>query len=476
MGKLAKLGLVLVGSVVAVGGAYYGWRATRPREIRVCAVTDYSYRQRANWEDSIANRLKEVNRIFAGTKIVWTLMGNTVTIDPTSAAGSLDQRRTALDDALECHGDLKLSYTGLAAGNRSGSVNPFSRSLVVVDRPDKSDAENARYLAHALAGEFGAQVEPAGSNTIMTEPPESDTLSPKTVTLIRELRDYPFAEGIHGLTPEWSNRAMKAIAASMPDKVTNSTLQANRVMALALANERQLEPALPYLREALKIEPGNATVRAELAGALAQLSQASEALKEITEAVRLAPNNATLRAGYANVLARAGDPEAGIDELRKAIEMSPNSLLFRLSLGATLFREAGRVDEAIAAFKEAVKVEPASQFASTTLERAESQKQTFQEEVTRKRAEAAQAPVTFTKLFVLANAELWAGNFDAAAKAFERAAETDKTNGRARAGLAAVRYLRKDYAAAWREVKASRAANFEPPASLLIALRRKQPE
>jgi cytochrome c-type biogenesis protein CcmH/NrfG len=100
----------------------------------------------------------------------------------------------------------------------------------------------------------------------------------------------------------------------------------------------------------------------------------------------------------------------------------------------------------------------------------------YQENAARMRAEAGKSPVTFGKLYLLGNAEMWAGNMDAAAKAFERAAEADKSNGRARAGLAAVKYLRKDYAAAWREVKASRAANFEPPAPLLLALQRKEPQ
>jgi Tfp pilus assembly protein PilF len=80
------------------------------------------------------------------------------------------------------------------------------------------------------------------------------------------------------------------------------------------------------------------------------------------------------------------------------------------------------------------------------------------------------------KYFQLGNAEMWAGNLESAGKAFEKASETDKSNGRARAGLAAVKYLRKDYSGAWREVKASRAGNYEPPAPLLVALKRKQPE
>lgn len=476
MGKLGKLGAIVLACGLAGGAARYGWKATRARQIRVCAVTDYAYRQRPNWEESVAARLREVNRIFGPLKIEWVLMDNKVPLDPTAAGGSLDQRRVSLADALECHGDVKLSLTGVQAGKRTGSVNAFSRSLIVVDAPGKSDTENARQLAHSLANLFGAPIEPAGSNSIMTEPPESDAFSPKTAALIRSLRDYPFGAGIEGLTPEWSNRALKAIQAAMPEKTANPAAQANRALALALGNERKMDLALPYLREAQKLDPNNAYARAELAGALAQLSQASEALKEISEAVRLAPNDATLRAGYANVLARAGDPEAGIDEMRKAVEMAPNNLLFRVALASSLMREAGKIDEAIEAFREAVKVDPNSQFAVQALERAQGQKAKFLEDAARRRAEAAQAPVTFAKLLAHGTAELWAGNYDAATRAFEKAVEVEKANGRARAGLAAVRYLRKDYAGAWKEVKASRAVSFEPPAPLVSALKRKQPE
>ena len=57
----------------------------------------------------------------------------------------------------------KNEIEGIARDTRATTAG-----MVVVDRPDKSDVENGRVLAHSLAGLFGAQIEPQGSNTIMS--------------------------------------------------------------------------------------------------------------------------------------------------------------------------------------------------------------------------------------------------------------------------------------------------------------------
>src|SRR5688572_20531832 len=207
MRKLGKMILVLLAGAIAVAGVRWGWRATRPREITVCAFSDYAFRKRPNWEESIVARFREANRVFRDVKVSWKL-NSSGTVDPTGSVGTIDQRRAALPKSAKCEADVVLSFTGLQPGKRFGSVGAFSRSAIVVDQPDKSDAENAWVLIHALAAFFGAPVEAAGSGTVMTEPPESDRFSSKTAALIRNMRGYNFAAGIDGLTPEWSGRAL----------------------------------------------------------------------------------------------------------------------------------------------------------------------------------------------------------------------------------------------------------------------------
>jgi Tfp pilus assembly protein PilF len=268
---------------------------------------------------------------------------------------------------------------------------------------------------------------------------------------------------------------MAAIQAAAPEQAGKSGVHAHRTLALAFANERKLDLAIPHLREAVKSDPANVNVRAELGGALLQLSQIPEASKEMEEAVRLVPSDPTIRAAYGNVLAKSGDTEAGIRELVKAVELAPKVALFRITLGSALLREPGRLDAAIAMLQEAVRLEPESQLAAAALTRAEAQKRGTLETVAKLRQEAATAG-SAERLMALGTGELWVGNLDAAARAFEKAVEIARPNGRAHASLAAVRYLRSDYAAAWKEVKLARAGSFEPPASLLLALKRKHSE
>ena len=473
--KLAKPVLVVLVLGAIAYGARMGWRATRPREIGVCLYTDYAFRQRPNWNQLLAARFSEANRIFQDTKVQWKVVSEGAN-DPTSASTGLDRRRATLDDTAQCKTDVIVSVTGQPEGKRAGSASPFSRTAIVVDAPDKSEADNTRTLARALAYFFGAPTEPAGSGTLMTEAVESGTLSPKTTALIRELRGYQFAAGIEAMTPEWDKRATSAIEAASPADKVKPAVHAHRMMAMALASEHKLTEALVHLREAVKIEPANAILHAELAGALAQSSEGPEALKEMAEAVRLDPNNALLHAGYAGLLAKQGDPDASIDELNRAVKLAPENALYQLSLGALLMQVAGRAEDGVAAYQTAVRLAPESPLARAGLERAEAMRAKMQEDAVRQRQRAQQAPANGNEQYNLGVMEARAGNLDAAIRAYEKAAELGPSGGRALASAAMMRYLRGDYTGAWKSVKAARAANFEPPSALVTALRRKQPE
>jgi tetratricopeptide (TPR) repeat protein len=472
--KLTKPVLILLALGVVVAGARMGIRATRSREIGVCVYTDYAFRQRPQWQELLANRFREVNRTFQNTKVQWKMAGE-ASDDPTANMGGLNQRRIALRDRLECKADVAVSFAGLKEGRREGIVSPFSRVAIIMDYADKSEQDNTRALIRLFAVLFGAPIEPAGTGTVMTEPPEGDALSPKTVALVRELRDYNFAEGIDGLTPEWEQRAVKALQAAAYEKSGSPGAQAHRVVGTALVNELRAEKGVAHFREAVRIEPGNASLHAELAGALSQISEHAEAVKELAEAVRLEPKNALFHGAYAGQLAKQGDSEAALEEMRKAIELAPANPLFPISLG-TIAQNMGRSDEAVAAFQSALKISPDLPAARIGLERAEALKQKTQAEVAQRRLHAQKNPSDANAQYDVGVAEARAGNLDAAARAFERSATMKPTAGRSYAGLAMVHYLRGDYKAAWKAVNTARTEKFEPPASLISALKRKQPE
>ncbi len=473
--KLAKplIVLLLLGGVVA--GARIGLRSMRGREIGVCVYADYAFRERSNWQEVITNRFRELNRAFQNTKVQWKIAGG-VDDDPVANQGNIDQRRAALDNRSECKADFILSIAGFKDGRRSGSASPFSRTAIAVDYSSKPEQENTRALIRALAYTFGAPTEPTGAGTLMTEPPEGDSFSPKTVALIRELRDYNFAAGIDGLTPEFEGRAQAAIQTAATGGSGNPAAISHRLLGGALLNELRAEQAVVHFRESLKIDPASAAVHAELATALSKLSLHTEALKELAEAVRLDPKNALLRASYAGQLSHEGDSEAAVDELEKAIQLAPNNPVYPTSLGAILSRVMGRDDESIAAYKAALKIAPDLQMAQIGLSRVEAQKQKAESDLVERRQLAQKNPTDAGTQYDLAVAEARTGNLDAAIRGFDKAATFKTTAGRAYASQAMLYYLRKNYTAAWKSIKAARAEKFEPPASLVAALKRKQPE
>jgi len=64
-----------------------------------------------------------------------------------------------LKDRTEREWNVLLIYTGFADAPRTGSVNPFSHTALVVDQPNESDEKNAIRLAHELAHCSGAPTE-----------------------------------------------------------------------------------------------------------------------------------------------------------------------------------------------------------------------------------------------------------------------------------------------------------------------------
>jgi Tfp pilus assembly protein PilF len=473
MSKVKAALVVLLVAGAAGAGGYFVWKNSRPREIGICLVTDYAFRQRPNWEEVLASRVKETNRIFEPARIQWKVLQSS-SVDPTSTYPGIDQRRDQLAETVQCPGGAVVSLSGLPEGKRGGSASPFSRSAVIVDFAQKSEAENAENMAHVLAYFFGAPQEPAGSGTVMTEPPEGPRFSDKSIALLRALRDYDLAAGVSAMTPDFDSRATAALTNAATGLPAKPAAAAHRIMAMAFANEHKMEQAVAHLREAVKADPQNALSHGELASGLMQRSETDEALKEIQEALRIEPNNAALHAAYAGILARTADPEGAIEEIRKSIQISPENPIFRTSLASIYLQEPGYIDEAISTYESTLKTAPNFRLAQIGLDRANGIKIKANEDVSNAR-KAVQQNASSGAYLALGLQETRAGNLDAATSALQRSVDMNPKNGRALVEMARLRFLKKDYRAAWAAVDQAKANNFETPATLVKALQRRDP-
>jgi tetratricopeptide (TPR) repeat protein len=342
-----------------------------------------------------------------------------------------------------------------------------------VDFPQQSEAQNTLNLAHELARLFAAPPDPAGSATVMALPPRNGGFSPRTAALIRKLRAYDFATGIASLNEKWERKAVQALAEAYTMPSPTPLAHAHVTVALALGAERHAAEAVPQAREAVKADPHSIDARQALAHALVDDLQTEAAVRELHEALRLFPNDPALHGFLGSVLGNQADTDEALKELRTAEALDPRNANYPVALGSLLALQAGQMESAVAEFKKANQLDPKQPAAQYWLHRMDDVRTQALADLETDRRKAREAPQDAEAHYRIGMDETRLGNHQDARQAFQKAVEINPRHGRAFAALAAIDFFANDYNAAWRHVAAARAAGFEPPTGLVIALERK---
>lgn len=475
--KWWKRGLVLAVVLLLAGGAYAAWKYTRPRIVTVWVVTDYSFRQKnGDWEKVVATRFDQANQIFAnGTGVIFRVV-NAGGTDPTANAAGVEQRRAFLDSQATFAADLIVSLAGPVRMPHPLGAYPLTHAVLVADVPGESERRNTLELARALAVVFGAPPEPKGSGTLMTEPPEGN-MSARTTGMIHSMRAYNLAEGSRGLDAAWQRRlADAATAAAAPNGPLKPAAVGQMQVANAFGIARQYDKAVPHLREALKVNPDANSIRMDLVSALGQLAKRDEAITECYELLKRDPKNTGARAMLAALLVRHGEEEDAAEEITQAVEIAPNDIGLRLAAGRLWMGVGGGADRAAEQFQAALKIDPNAALAQSGIAAAQSQKQLRTQQLADARKQMQANPNDAKLRHRVAVLEIVLGSFNEASADLLKAIQMDPSNGRAKADLARLRYLLKDYAGAWAAVKDARASGYEPAEGFLTELKRKRPE
>jgi Flp pilus assembly protein TadD len=170
-------------------------------------------------------------------------------------------------------------------------------------------------------------------------------------------------------------------------------------LGAALQAQGRSGDAVPYLSEAVRIRPRNATARNNLAVALFAVERFDAAASEFREALALDPGYRNARYNLARTLAAMGDNAAALNELqaqaddaeaqefagrllggmgqfakslpyfRRAAELAPGDATFLINLGAAL-ASSGDPAAAIPVFERALQLDPSSAAAKDNLARA----------------------------------------------------------------------------------------------------------
>ncbi|MGD0871264.1 MAG: tetratricopeptide repeat protein [Bryobacteraceae bacterium] len=466
-------GLAAAAVVAAAGYAFMLWQ---PRVITVRAYSDYAFRlQHSNWSDLLESRFRDAALIFqqSGTGVKWKVLGSNDT-DPTSDLGTLDGRRSVLPEQGDNKAAVLVSFTGLHEGERIGSTNPFSRAALVVDFPDRSESANSIILAENLAQMFAARLDAAWVQTASAAAPRSVRFPPLVAGLIHQLRRYDFAAGVDGLLQgSWAQRAADAIAQSDTTPNSDHAAHGQQVVGIALLNDRRRDAAVAHLREATRLDPKNVALHVETALALSRNGQDADALPELAEAIRLDPNNAILHQSLASLLVKMRRPEEATEEITIAARLDPKNATTQIVLATALSQQVGRLDAAVAALHEALRLDPMSAVAARDLEQLARNKQTVEDEIARQRLRVQQAPDDSDAHFRLGVAIARSGGFQAGLRELQKSIELRPSYGPAHSESAAIYYQLGDYAAAWSELKQARALGAEPPSGLVAGLTHK---
>lgn len=126
----------------------------------------------------------------------------------------------------------------------------------------------------------------------------------------------------------------------------------------ALLASGRVDEAIREFENGLDIYPDSAELHNNLGRALAQNGQLDEAMSHFERAVSLNPEFSDARINLGSAMLSAGRPEDATLEFNRAVQCDPNSPEAHVYLGTALYYGQGRVMDALAQWRIAIKLDP----------------------------------------------------------------------------------------------------------------------
>lgn len=149
---------------------------------------------------------------------------------------------------------------------------------------------------------------------------------------------------------------------------------AHNNMGIALAMQGKLDEAIEQFRAALRFKPNYASAHGHLGNALALQHKLDPAVEQYRECLRLNPKDAQAHNNLGNALAEQGKLAEAVQSYREALQLNSDNPEAYVNLGVVLgrlgnqaeahynmglgFALQGKRDEAIAHFREALRLKP----------------------------------------------------------------------------------------------------------------------
>ena len=239
-------------------------------------------------------------------------------------------------DYAEAHNNLGIALAG--QGKLNEAIAQYREALRI--NPGFAEAHNDLGLALAASGkatEAIAQYQKALS--------------------VRP--DYPEVHNNLGIALAGVDRVSEAITHYRKAlEETPDYPEAHNNLGLALARSGKLAEAIPHFEKFAAVHPDSAEVHENLALALAGTGNMGGAITHFRRLVELKPGSAEVRSNLGLALAGAGNTAEAIASFQKAIEIDPKFAEARYHLGSTLYFNQGRTGEALAEWRQVLRLEP----------------------------------------------------------------------------------------------------------------------
>lgn len=251
----------------------------------------------------------------------------------------------------------------------------LGQAVSVSPTEELSDEDRAKLAALGYVFERGV-----GEGGSMPAPPDPKTMS-------RVSSDVEAVIAAEDLTPDERVSRLAAIAREHPDLyivhrylgqccyekgdmeqaeaefLRCSELSANKPLPLFYLarikrQQQDLEAAVEYYRQVLRLVPDNFNAVGELGQVLLAQKHYEEAAEQLGRALALRPTEqGLLGVQLSTALEAAGRTEEAVEPLRKALAANPQALAVRSRL-AELLKELGRYEEAVVVLREGLKLHP----------------------------------------------------------------------------------------------------------------------
>ena len=157
------------------------------------------------------------------------------------------------------------------------------------------------------------------------------------------------------VTLDKANILDKVIRASKEAiRIDPNLANAHARLGEAYSLQGKLDEAITEFREAIRIHPNDSSARYLLGRVYREQGKLDEAVTEFREAIRINPNYASAHINLGAAYDKQGKLDEAVTEFREAIRINPNYASAHINLGAA-YDKQGKLDEACREFREAMR-------------------------------------------------------------------------------------------------------------------------